>query len=527
MRFFKLSTVITLLLMVVSCQNTADNNHGLDYETIDLCFTSTIVGRNWNENDVIGLYSSCTRKEQTDVVMSENKPACFIPVTLDTSSVLKSKTESDKIVAHYGDHNYQFYAYAPYNPSIKDVSELQANIPSTINFGDELKSLFVAKKTVTNVLAPVELKFSGIACVAEIRIPDDIVSSENTKLTKMVIRATEEAPLSSPLAYNATYNLYSNELKIDQASSSKEIVVNFNNYVMPSGYTTVSLLIAPFTVPVGGLEVEFFDADGFSNIVPFLEKKAGTEFKVGTLISETLSSSSDGIVPCVSPVEWPIGYKDGVAQFTTKTQPSWPTSDDKKDHIWYSTQSEASITYVKDENNPTTVKFENNQFSQYNYSAPCVKGSWTGDYFEFVIPVKKFKANTTVKLGIPTYGRGAPLFWDVEYLDGEEWKCNRKEWTSPDGQFTKEATLMIEHGNKNGDFEGLYYEVELPFTQAIKSGKLIIRFKVAYGQYITWNNKTEKVKCKEVEKPQDIKSDDPLFAFVNKSGKYNAITVEW
>ena len=111
------------------------------------------------------------------------------------------------------------------------------------------------------------------------------------------------------------------------------------------------------------------------------------------------------------------------------------------------------MTYVVSENNPVTPKFESNNFTQHNYSSGCVKGSWTGDYFEFDVPVRRFEAGTEVTLTFPAYGRGAPLYWDVYYLDGEEWKCDRSSHTSPDGQFTQNSTLMIEHGNRDGSFE--------------------------------------------------------------------------
>lgn len=54
-----------------------------------------------------------------------------------------------------------------------------------------------------------------------------------------------------------------------------------------------------------------------------------------------------------------------------------------------------------------------------------------------------------------------------------------------DGQFTMTSTLMIEHGNRDGSFEGIKYEVKMRFENAIQSGHLKIRFQVAHGGYIT------------------------------------------
>ena len=149
------------------------------------------------------------------------------------------------------------------------------------------------------------------------------------------------------------------------------------------------------------------------------------------------------------------------------------------------------------------------------------------DYFEFKVPVKKFPANKTAKLTIPAYGRGNPLYWDIDYLDGEEWKTVTKmSHTSPDGQFTKESTVMIIHGNTTAQWEGAPFTVEIPFTEAIDSGYLQIRFKVAYGEYITINSSAVGSKeCKQIEGP--MFDGTCLFAFINKSKLHSSIKLEW
>ena len=194
------------------------------------------------------------------------------------------------------------------------------------------------------------------------------------------------------------------------------------------------------------------------------------------------------------------------------------------DHIWTASQPQATMTYEVSEDNPAPVKIE-----VYNYSSGCVKGSWTGDYFEFDVPVRNFKAGTEVTLTLPTYGRGAPLFWDVYYLDGEEWKCDRSSHTSPDGQFTMTSTLMIEHGNRDGSFEGIKYEVKMRFENAIQSGHLKIRFQVAHGGYITNPAGAYSTACRELtaEERKTFDIGATLFAFVNKSGNVNSVKIEW
>lgn len=520
--------IALIALSVISCQSTDDNNHALDYTSLDVHFSASITGATWGSEDVVGVAASCTREGVENTPMSIKQPAQYVPISSGETAVLVSKTEDDKIIAMSSDHNFKFYAYAPYNAAITSMDALTADIPANVNFQDEPNVLRIAKATATGVIAPVSLSFNSISCLVELQVPDAIVAEANTVLSKMVLKATEPANLSQDLAYNATYNLYNDQLNIAPGTGSKEICVDFGptGYAMETGYTKVTFLMAPFTVPVDAFELEFTDINGNTNTIPFLDKNEGEEYVAGELIAATLSSSGDGVIPCTSPVEWPIG-------FNSDSTPRFLISNDVKDlwvnmHTWISTQPQASLTYNIHEDNPlgSGVKFEANNFKQYNYNAPCVKGTWTGDYFEFDIPVKKFKANTVVTLSFPAYGRGAPLFWDVQYLDGEEWKCNRTSFTSPDGQFTKDCTLMMEHGNRDGSFEGILYQVQIPFEHEIKSGHLYIRLTCADGSLITVDSGTYSTTCKVLSEPNT--KGNSLFAFVNKSGTLaNSIKIEW
>ena len=511
-----------IALAAVSCAPNTDNNHGLEYDSLEVNFSASKSGDGWAADDVVGIKAVCTRDGQEDFLMSTNNPACFSPVAAGESSYLVKNGEDNNIIALAGDHNFRFYAYTPYDASITDLSQLPADIPANVTYGEPNTALYVASANVTDVVAPVALDFTSISCCLNLQIPDDIVAESSTVLRKMVIKSSEDAPLEDDIAYSAAYNIYTGDITRQEGSGSKEITVDFgqDGCTLEPGYTALSVLIAPFTVPEGGLRVEFTDINGDTNTVPLLQNNSGESYTAGADIDFTLSSSSDGIVPCTSPVEWPVGYRDGVGVFNNTTQPLWLS-----EHIWTSSQSQATMTYVVSENNPVTPKFESNNFTQYNYSSGCVKGSWTGDYFEFDVPVRRFEAGTEVTLTFPAYGRGAPLYWDVYYLDGEEWKCDRSSHTSPDGQFTQNSTLMIEHGNRDGSFEGITYEVKMTFENAIQSGHLRIRLQVAYGQYITNNSPTYSTACKEISTPSlDGKM---LFAFVNKSGDTNSVKIEW
>lgn len=543
---------LTLLLsvaIVTACNVTQDNNKSLDYDTLDVQFSGKLAGGAWNSENTVGIVATCTRGEQTDLVMNTGKISTFTPVAATETSALSAKTEEDKIISNRADHNFKFYAFMPYTGGDVDLTQIPADIPATIDFGTDISQLYVAKRTATSVIAPVALEFTTPSCLVKLSIPDDIVKEGGATILKsMVLKPVNPDNFTGSLAYSATYNIYTAETAITAGSGSKEITINFGTqgYNMAPGYTTVSFLMAPFTVPEGGFQLTFTATDGTTNIIPFLNKKDGEEYPAGTLIEQTMSSSGDGIIPCNSPVEWYIGgggnhgwqiypnitttKKLGV--FNYDTQPQWrPTSGNKgtydDPHIWTANQPQATIQYIYSEEhpNPSKIVTEANNFENYKYSAPCVKGLWTGDYFEFKIPVKNLPANKTVKAVIPAYGRGNPLFWDIDYLDGEEWKTlTKKSHTSPDGQFTKESSVMIIHGNTTKTWDGIPITVEIPLTQEIKSGYIQFRLKVAYGQYITTPSATVG-DCKELETP--LFDGTCLFAFVNISEVYTSIKVEW
>ena len=540
----KLSIVLAAAtFLLAACQNSTDDNHPLEYDSLDVNFAGTLAGASWSANELIGVFATCTRDGAENTAMSNKTPACFHPLSQTTEGAvfnIVKKDAEDNILSYANDHNFKFYAYAPYDESISDVSKIAVRVPSKVDFVPGMKAggLYVAKRTPSSVVAAVPLEFKNVVCSMKLRVPSAIVDEDGgTVLRSLVIRPVDESAFNGTLAYNATYNLNTDELTPEASSLSKTITVDFGSAgtVLTSSYTDVNLLVSPFTVPEGGFELVFTDVNGYENIIPFLAKNAGKEYGAGSAITETVSTSSDGVIPCSSPAEWPIGIKNDNGVFTPTTQPQWIAEANAdpyslSTHIWSNpSQPQASIIFVMAEGHPAQFRFENNTFKQYNYSSPCLKGLWTGDYFDIDVPVKKVAAGTVVTLTIPSYSRGGSLFWDVEYLDGEEWKCNRESHTSPDGQFTKDCSLMIEHGNRDGAFEGITYKVQFTLENANKSGHIRIHLKVVDGHYVCFPSATYSTECRYMSEEDWAGRDIGafLFAFVNKSGKTTALSVEW
>lgn len=105
-------------------------------------------------------------------------------------------------------------------------------------------------------------------------------------------------------------------------------------------------------------------------------------------------------------------------------------------------------------------------------SSPALRGLWTGDWWEFFIPVKDFAAGTTVRFSAPFYTRQGPVFWVFEWLDGDSWKNDASSLTI-DG-FTREASFALKAGSNS-------ITCTANFTQGIKEGSLRFRIRVVDG----------------------------------------------
>lgn len=107
-------------------------------------------------------------------------------------------------------------------------------------------------------------------------------------------------------------------------------------------------------------------------------------------------------------------------------------------------------------------------------SSIALRGIWTGDYFEFVIPVEDFEAGTTVRFEAPFYTRQGPVFWIFEWLDGDKWKSDLKQVTTWDGKFTRQASFALKLGSTSVTQEAV-------FETPVNKGKLRFRIRCADG----------------------------------------------
>ena len=105
-------------------------------------------------------------------------------------------------------------------------------------------------------------------------------------------------------------------------------------------------------------------------------------------------------------------------------------------------------------------------------ASPGLRGLWTGDWWEFFLPVKDFAAGTSVRFSAPFYTRQSPVFWTFEWLDGDTWKNDASSLTL-DG-FTRVASFALKAGSNS-------ISRTASFSHGISEGYLRFRVRVADG----------------------------------------------
>ena len=539
---------VLLALLFSGCAGSTADNKSLDYDQLDVVFELSMPGDVSLEADAMfGVLGTCTRNGETDVVMSQNGVAAYRPNSTQTHLIKAS--DEDAIVALKSDANYHFYSFYPYDQSVTDLSAVEAGVPSVLGAGHVPSPLYVASSVRSSVVAPINLDFKRMTCTLTFRFGDDIISSESDALKSVVFRPAVSANFTGALAYDAEYDLYTQALTIDEQSVKKEIMFDFGQSgIELTGYTELSCEVAPFTVPEGGFELVFTDVSGNSNTVIIMDSEMTKSYLAGSVSSMVVTAEGTAGGSEGQSVRWPVGFYDGVGGTNPRN-----IRDSFKDlwqrgavdvgtgsHIWPSAENQsATMEFVFSEEHKKAatakVMFEFQENATYNYGSPVVKNFFTNDYFEFSAPVSYLKAGSKVTIEAPIYSRGAPIFWNIEYLDGGVWKCNKYEQESLDviNGSTEKAkatcTWVLPHGAQKENFEGVLMKHSMIFENVIKDGYIKIRMRAVgdeNGIYMTHQSATYSNKAYLTKTPID-NNGNALVAFCNKSNTYDAITIKW
>lgn len=198
----------------------------------------------------------------------------------------------------------------------------------------------------------------------------------------------------------------------------------------------------------------------------------------GTPGSVTLDDTGVDVLPVSFPVTFRTTYRGGHGD-----QFLWAPLC-----IWFSTQPEAYATWIPAGNSPSSEVYLRTfaESAASNLCCPSLGNNiWTGDYFEFVIPVRNFKAGTTVRFSAPFYTRQGPCFWALDYCDGGVWKNDSQDIQSWDGTFTRKADFALKYN------ESPAVTKDVTFQNGLSEGFLRFRLRCVDGSLQAANGSTE------------------------------------
>ncbi len=528
--------ILTFLIGVLSaCSVNTDNNQSFDYDKIEVNFSAISKDIVFSTGDDIGVLAFCTRGGTENTVMKSDLSATgiskYIPLADGDNVQLKAAGEEDAVIAEKGDHNFKFYGIYPCPEGEPDVTAIPMSVPEVQKYSDGLKSYvtLVAAKAPARVIATQELEFRTFFSVLSLKVAQDIITEGvPAVLRSITLKAVTPENLEDPLSVEGICNADLMSFTPNASTGKKEITVDFGTegLELEDDYTAIPMLINPFYVPEGGLELTLTDVGGKTNTIKLLAEAEdnGRAIVAGETVELIVDGINDGIVPVTFPVIFPMGYPAGentgynkdtewIKNWTSDTGFSWSTTTPWSGHhgtVLCKDQNQAYVKWVWDEKITgleikTKIEVVNTTDAR-KISTFGVKGIWTDDFFEFVIPVKKFKANTTLCLEMPIYTRGGPVFWEVLYLDGETWRSTATENLPAEegSEYKATATWAVQKlaPSKNIDTD-CKKSVNMTFTEAIPSGNIHIKVRCVDGSIVAGDaaDNTTNIKATKVTAP--------------------------
>jgi hypothetical protein len=446
----------------------------LDYDSLQVNFKGQITGSEWSGGDEIGVFGQCSRNGVVDTPLAVNSR--YIINSAGSDAQLFKASDDDGITCYASDHAYSFQAYYPYRSGLDNPTALDVEVPTVQEYAKGVKaySTYVASYETTTVIPTIDMAFKSLNSVIELYIPNDFDDISNV-LRRLELSVPDGAVFDGALAEQGVYNLSTDQYTVKSGTESNKITLDFGSegLTLTSAYTKVALVVRPFVVPEGGLSVTIVDVNNKSlDLAIFTgESDAGKEIEAGSTTTKYLSLSGSSTIPVTFPVEWPVGYANNAYIVSKETQPQWLT-----DSTWICpSQTQAYIRWHK-ASDPSTNYTQKLEYvnSSSKIGSIGIKGVWTDDYFEFNLPVKKFAAGTTLTFTAPFYTRQGPVFWYVEYLDGNEWKCNTEKITAYDANYSMNCTFSLVRGTQ-------LVTHRMTFSNDVSDGVIKIRVRCADG----------------------------------------------
>lgn len=397
------------LAALTACNGNSDNNKSLDYETIDVNFTLK-SDLEIPEGTEFGVVALCARDGQQGVNMGEKPVASFKVSGTASPQRLAASSEEDKIQARESDHGFSFYAVSPYKNNV-DVSAMQVSLSARQNYSDGIIKYLpmLAVKNVVSVLPDVEFDVKTPFSVLNLSVPADIVEEGvPATLKSLSFKPSDESLFQGALCGDGTMDIVNDKFTLT-SGKGKSVTLDFpeGGLKIQAAGAVLPVVVLPFENPAGGFDITFTDINGKQYTTSFLnqDSDAGKVVASGDIVNVNVTRSSDGVVPVTFPVVFPLGVENDVRNFTETLQPKWVSTG------YWSCPSQPQAYCQWNKVSDPSDKYQQKLETVNNgmISSPGVKGIWTGDNFEFVIPVKKFAAGTY----LPAKGS-----WSSILLDG-------------------------------------------------------------------------------------------------------------
>lgn len=510
-------TLCAWALTNVGCDDSDDKGGEVVYDTSKINFTGRLDGDHdvWEEESEISVFAFCTRDGNQDTPMSVNNDAKYIVTESNPIAKFTNSTERDAVSTGPKDQDLRIFACFPY-ATTSDAKSVPVEVPARQSYPEKVTGFYTASCLLPTASSDVELEFHNIFAFLKFKIPGDLFGSTGSSVVKeMTLKPVVEGNMLDALAVKGTFDLTTGTL--NAVTESREITVDFgeNGLTLSEDTTAIQLLVNPFTIPESGFEVTVFDDkdDKKSQIILDSEEDKGHAIEAGSEFCVGLDPFVEPVEGVTFPVTFPLGFEDGVSVFSQSTQPRW-----EKEGVWEcrdQPQAFAQWHYVSD-NEPLLAYMDK---VKDDLGSPQIGNIWTDDYLEFTLPVTDFAAGTTVRLNFEIYTRQGPVFWNIEYDDGTETKCNKTMQTSYDGKYSCECTFALHHGDDDEEFNIITHDMK--FEHGIKNGYLKFRIKCADG---TVQASKKKVTEKRTEPYSNSKNGAPFY-FRKEGSEMKAITI--
>ena len=301
-----------------------------------------------------------------------------------------------------------------------------------------------------------------------------------------------------------------NPIIYDNEIGNTSITLDCGTSGVPQG-TPVIIALPARNYP-SGIKMKITDIDGNYQEVTSWANQWGASndnkpmnLSAGKVYPTTVPYTATALVPVSFPVYFPIGYSSDNIDMPTFKSTGIGYCNSANQTLWRGTSGNAADGIHIDQINPAKGVFISlqqeqarakwhwiNSVEHYRPSGKTyrpfleftgggsgsttlisglgVKGIWTGDYFEFDLPVRNFEAGTKLQFTFAICNKNAPVFWKVDYLDGDTWKTTAApDCTAPDGETTATATWAIPYNYSPK------LSTTMTFTNAVDLGHLYIR----------------------------------------------------